>query len=385
MQLGLGADPQHRLPHGEVDRVAATRVVGVQEVQVVAGDRDALRVVRRAEARDGPFDVGEGGQGLVPGGLHQGRVRPPLSGRGAGGHLCEQPVETYRVEEVATRDETVAQRLRLGTRHGTVDAGLLVRAEERDGGERGLLRGVGRRRGAVRPQVVEPGVESHELAVQFVEGPETEVAVATQLADGEITLVDAVEQRVDGGRLEDLMGAAGVVVNAALRVPVREEGADEPVQRAVPVPVHRAVTTFREHGSLERLQIQDRPKAFVVAVVDRHVDDDAPRCVEGLPKRRGELVGGGHPQSCRAEALGETHRVDRAEVAHRVGRGTVTGSGSEEYDGPLCPPYGGGLVECVRGGGAESRRPERSGGRLGGDVAEDVLREDDSAGRPPLP
>ena len=63
-----------------------------------------------------------------------------------------------------------------------------------DHGVGGLLAQVGQGYGAVVTHLVADAVEDDHFAVEAVEGTHTEVAVAQELTDGHLAIVDAVQQ-----------------------------------------------------------------------------------------------------------------------------------------------------------------------------------------------
>ena len=65
--------------------------------------------------------------------------------------------------------------------------------------------------GPVHRGLEELAVEGHHLAVARVQRAETEVAVPVKLAEADVAVVGAVEERVDGRGLEDHMGLVLVV------------------------------------------------------------------------------------------------------------------------------------------------------------------------------
>ncbi len=102
------------------------------------------------------------------------------------------------------------------------DSEVDLRGEGNDQRERRPLRVGDPADAAVDGGLEELAVQRDHLPVAGLERAEAEIAVLLELAEGDVAVVGAVEQRVDGGRLEDHVRLVlGVHVAVAHRLDVQ--------------------------------------------------------------------------------------------------------------------------------------------------------------------
>ena len=131
-----------------------------------------------------------------------------LLGHRAGANHAEIAGNTDSDDEVRARQRFVDARFELGAVDGADTSNRAVGVKPGDNGERGALVRIGDARAAVAAQLIADSVEHQHFAVEAVEGAQAEVAVPQQLPDGDVAVVDAVEQRAHRRGLVDLAAMA---------------------------------------------------------------------------------------------------------------------------------------------------------------------------------
>ena len=174
--------------------MAALNALIIDKVGVAAGHRNALLVDGGAEANNRAGHVVELDDVLVLGGGNHLRVGLLLLDDSAGADPLELAVNLDGVH-VVLGDGEVIQNLRGRLAQQVLRQFALNHGHEvGDHGVGGLLAQVGQGYGAVVAHLVADAVEDDHFAVEAVEGTHTEVAVAQELTDGHLTIVDAVQQ-----------------------------------------------------------------------------------------------------------------------------------------------------------------------------------------------
>ena len=225
MDVDFVVDPDHRRGEGAVEDVAPALAVGRGEVEVVAGDVQAVLLGGEAEADHRALGGSEvedvlGGDHLVEGavGLRLLRDRPRVD-------ALEGAVDADCVDLLGVADLGV-DRIAEGIERG--DAGQLEPVsgievdQDRERRPRVARDGL---EVAVGARLPEPAVQGDHLAVDPVQGPEAEVAAALQLGERDVAVIGAVQERGDGRGLEDAGGPVGGQVLLGHRLDV--EGADQ--------------------------------------------------------------------------------------------------------------------------------------------------------------
>ena len=194
LQTGTGANLDLCGAQLEVDYVAAPGALVIDEMGVAAGHRNALLVDGGTEANDRAGHVIELDDVFVLGGGNHLRVGLFLLLHGAGADPLELAVNLDGVH-VVLGDGEVIQNLRGRLAQQVLRQFALNHGHEvGDHGVGGLLAQVGQGYGAVVAHLVADAVEDDHFAVEAVEGTHTEVAVAQELTDGHLAIVDAVQQ-----------------------------------------------------------------------------------------------------------------------------------------------------------------------------------------------
>ena len=181
--------------------------VGSHEVEVVAGHVDALRVVGKPEPDHRALDVAELENVLVLHHLAHRRIRLVLAGNRAGSHGIEVTVDAQRVRRGEIAEPGVERLHEPGVVERVGELEMARRLEEGEDGERRPALGLDGVDGAVERGAEERPLEGDHLAVARVERAQPEVAVLPKLAEGDVAVVRAVEQRLDRRGLESRCGS----------------------------------------------------------------------------------------------------------------------------------------------------------------------------------
>src|SRR5215218_1071210 len=112
-QIRLAIDAKFAVSQQELEDVAAGAPVRGYEVEVVAGDVQALGVAGEAEADEAARDVVELEGGLMFDDLREGRVGPALAGYAARLDVVEVPLDPDSVARSLAADEPVQARTEL--------------------------------------------------------------------------------------------------------------------------------------------------------------------------------------------------------------------------------------------------------------------------------
>jgi hypothetical protein len=175
------------------------------EVEVVAGDVQTLRVVGKPEADQTSRDVAKLEGGLVLDDLYEGWVGLALAGHAARPDVLEVSVYADGAAHRSPTDnsvQVVTERLeahRHGQRLGR------IRLEDGDHGEWGP----GSPFDSVGPSVglylVEAAVQADHLAVESVERAQSEISTIPEFGEADVALVFSLQQGIDGRSLEERM------------------------------------------------------------------------------------------------------------------------------------------------------------------------------------
>ncbi|VFS60777.1 Uncharacterised protein [Raoultella planticola] len=104
-------------------------------------------------------------------------------------------VDMQGAEQIVGGDLPVDDLMQLLAVYRMVEADAVLRPKPGHHRERRLLFPAGFACAAVGAQLVDLAAEGDQLAVEFVKGSETEVAVGKQIGDGGIALIDAAQER----------------------------------------------------------------------------------------------------------------------------------------------------------------------------------------------
>ena len=214
MQLPLGIDADAGGIDGEVEDMAARLVVVAEEVQVVAGDGDALRVVRRMKADDRAGSVGERDDLLRGGGVDEARIRLRLLRHRPCEERTEVSVDAQCVEQVVARSEPADDVLALLARQRSLLGLIDVRPKIRHRGKRRELVARHTSHAPVVAKAEVLAVDRDHFAVEGVERAHTEIAMPHHVPVRDVAVIEPLDQRHHGRRLVHLVGLMPAVTDA---------------------------------------------------------------------------------------------------------------------------------------------------------------------------
>ena len=186
-----------------LEHVTAGAPVRGDEVEVVSGDVQPLRVVWKPEAHEAARDLAKLEGRLILDDLYEGRVGPALAGHAARLDVIEASVHPDGATRRATTDDLV-QVVTKGLeihRHGK--RSRRIRLEDGHHGERGSSISVDGIGSTIRLYLVEAAVETDHLSVEGVERAEAEISTTLELSEADVALVFSLHKGVDGRSLEE--------------------------------------------------------------------------------------------------------------------------------------------------------------------------------------
>ena len=199
-------------------------MVLVEEVQVVAGNGNALLVVGHPEADEDTGRSPEGLFRLLLGGLGQRPVGGFLSCGNAGRHAGEASADPDPIEQVLARHTGVDPCQQFGTGRRRVHIECDVGLERGDRCERRQLMQICDPGLPAREQVEAHALVHDHLTVEVVERAHAEIPVLQQLRNGDGPVVDAIEERRHRRRLVQGVRLRRIVMDLVRALPVGQHG-----------------------------------------------------------------------------------------------------------------------------------------------------------------
>ena len=181
---------------------AALAVIG-DEVFVVAGNVNALHMLRRAKPHQYPFALVEAENGLVVEHVGHRPVGRRLARYGAGMGVAKMAVDTQGAEQIIGGDLPVDNVVQLFAADRFIKRFAVLRLKPGHHREGRTLLHAGFAGAAVGAQLVNLAAKRDQLAVQFIKGAQAEIAVGEQIGDGGIALINAAQQRAHQRSLVD--------------------------------------------------------------------------------------------------------------------------------------------------------------------------------------
>jgi len=172
------------------------------EVEVVAGDIQTLRVVGKPEADETTRDIVKLEGGLVFDDLYEGWVGLALAGHAARLDVLEAPIYPDSGAYCSPTDNPVHVITKALEAHLYGEPPGEVRLEERHYGERGPRLSVDGISPPIRPYLVEGAVQADHLAVERVERAQAEISITLEFGEADVALVFSLQQGIDGRSLE---------------------------------------------------------------------------------------------------------------------------------------------------------------------------------------
>ena len=199
------------------EHVTTGAPVGSDEVEVVTGDVQTLRVIGKPEADETTRDIVKLEGGLVFDDLYEGWVGLALAGHAARLDVLEARIHPNCGAHGSPTDNPVQMVTKSPEVHRRGKCLGRIRLEVGNHGERGPGPPFDSVGSSVGLYLVEVAVQADHLAVEGVERAQAEISTILEFGEADVALVFSLQQGIDGRSLEQ--GVVEVLVSSKVPLP----------------------------------------------------------------------------------------------------------------------------------------------------------------------